>query len=165
MSLEGFCYWQNSDFITNPSKIILACIVCPTKEILGTVCFHPLDHEQVPQNSLFLSETVRVKFPLVEELYTSIPQRNWMLQHLWETHELLENVLLSTHERKENHVGFFFPWNNCVAQLNTECTYMCRGWRYNALIVSETNSALLDGLNVAVSSYKLLVVYRHNVHK
>lgn len=37
MSFEGFCYCQNSEFITIPSKIILACIVCPTKEILNDV--------------------------------------------------------------------------------------------------------------------------------
>jgi len=37
MSLEGFDYCQNSEFITIPSKIILACIVRPTKEILNGV--------------------------------------------------------------------------------------------------------------------------------
>lgn len=64
----------------------------------------------------------------------------------------------------KNHIAFFM-WSNCVVQLNIKHAYVCSGWQQNAVILSETNSALSEGLHVADSLYKLLVAHRHNVHK
>lgn len=47
-----------------------------------------------------------------------------MLQHLWESCNLLENTLRSTHQNK-THGALLFTWNNRVSQMKTKHAHVC----------------------------------------
>lgn len=75
MSLEGFDYCQNSEFIAFPSKKIIACILYPTKEILNGVI--PATSSRANTSKYLTSvRDCKSQVLICEILYTSIPQKN-----------------------------------------------------------------------------------------